>query len=176
MNVSPCSHNSMSKETGGRSRLGGIGAANFSLQLKKIKDGLSNTVAVDEIRSGLNPEDIRGSWAMPGLSAGTAAFFGDADRPNATGGNSDDIENCDATGYAGNGSRGMGCFNSHGTGQMAARSMHPGGVHIMMVDASVKFVSDGIDSKSEKEGCGGRRGVWQSIHTRAGREIIRDEF
>ena len=176
MNVSPCSHSHMSKETGGRSRLGGIGAPNFSLQLKKIKDGLSNTVAVDELRAGMNRHDIRGSWAMPGLSAGTAAFFGDADRPNASGGNSDDMENCKATGQAGNGRKGMGCFDSRGTGQMAARSMHPGGVHIMMVDASVRFVSDGIDSQSEKEGCGSRRGVWQSIHTRAGREILRHEF
>ncbi len=172
MNVSPCSHNSMSKRRGGRSPFGGIGAPNFSVRTRHIRDGTSKTVAIDELRAGLNPQDIRGCWAMPGLGSGTGAFFGDAERPNATGGNSDDMENCASSGSAGDNSRGMGCFDSPSTGQMASRSAHRGGVHVAMVDASVRFVSNDVDSSSEKEGCGPKPGVWQAMHTRAGRDNV----
>lgn len=172
MNVSPCSHNTTSKKRGGRSPFGGIGAPNFSVRTKHIRDGTSKTVAVDELRAGLNPRDLRGCWAMPGLGSGTGALFGDAERPNATGGNSDDMENCELSGSAGDNSRGMGCFDSKSTGQMASRSAHRGGVHVAMVDASVRFVSNDVDSHSEREGCGAKPGVWQAIHTRAGRDNV----
>ena len=165
MNVSPCSFNSQSTTNGARSRFGGIGAANYSVRMRQIKDGASNTVAVDELRAGLNPYDIRGSWAMPGLAIGTGSLFGDAGSPNASGGNSDDIENCTASGLAGDGSRGMGCYESNSTAQVAARSAHPGGVHVLKLDGSVHWVEDGVDSKSEGSGCGDERGVWQAMHT-----------
>jgi prepilin-type processing-associated H-X9-DG protein len=32
-----------------------------------------------------------------------------------------------------------------GTASIAARSWHPGGVHVLMGDASVQFVSDNVD-------------------------------
>ena len=172
MNVSPCSHNSFSKTDGARSRLGGIGAANYSVRMLQIKDGMSKTVAADELRAGLNEHDLRGCWAMPGLSAGTAALFGDARTPNAVGGSSDDMENCLATGLAGDNRHGMGCFASDSTGQMAARSMHPGGVHVVMVDSSVRFLTDDINSRAAKEGCGSAPGIWQAIHTRDGGEVL----
>ena len=164
MNVSPCNFG-----ISGRNDLGGIGGANFSVRARQVRDGLSKTVAADELRSGLNSNDIRGSWAMPGLSAGTAALFGDADTPNPVGGNADDMENCAAAGLAGNADRGMGCYDSMNTGQMAARSMHPGGVHVVMLDASVRFVSDDVDSRGVSNGCGPLpHGVWQAMHTRSG--------
>lgn len=173
MNVSPCSHNSGSTTAGARSYLGGIGGPNYSVRFSDITDGTSNTVAVDELRAGVNPDDLRGSWAMPGLASGTGALFGDANVPNARGGNSDDMENCTESGQAGNGSLRMGCFDSQSTGQMAPRSMHPGGVHVLMVDGSVKFVRDDIDSSKNKVGCGPLpHGVWQAIHTRAGNEAV----
>ncbi len=172
MNVSPCSFG-----ISGRSDLGGIGGANFSVRERRVTDGLSKTVAIDELRSGLNENDIRGSWAMPGLAAGTAGLFGDAGTPNPTGGNADDMENCAAAGLAGSTSQGMGCFDGTSTGQMAARSMHPGGVHVVMLDVSVRFVSNDVDSRGVSNGCGPRpHGVWQAIHTRAGREIVRNDF
>jgi len=172
MNVSPCRFG-----IGARDSLSGIGGANYSVRKRQIKDGDSNTVAVDELRAGLNANDIRGCWAMPGLSAGTAALFGDASRPNAPGGNSDDMENCAAAGLAGDGSQGMGCFDSNSTGQMAARSAHAGGVHTLLVGGSVHFVSNDVDSKADQNGCGsGPLGVWQALHTRAGGEAFAAEF
>lgn len=173
MNVSPCSFNSSSRTDGARSRLGGIGGPNYTVRMAHLKDGSSHTVAVDELRAGLNSKDLRGSWAMPGLSAGTSALFGDAGRPNAPGGNSDDMENCEAAGLAGDGSKAMGCFDSKSTAQMAARSSHPGGVHVLMADGAVRFVSNDVESKAEKDKCGnGPLGVWQAIHTRAGGEHV----
>jgi prepilin-type processing-associated H-X9-DG protein len=141
--------------------------------MRRIKDGASKTVAVDELRAGLNPDDLRGCWAMPGLAAGTAALFGDANSPNAPGGNADDMENCEGAGLAGDGSQGMGCFDSDTTGQMAARSAHTGGVHVLMVDGSARFVNDDIDSTAGQTECGPEPyGVWQAMHTRAGGELI----
>ena len=70
----------------------------------------------------------------------------------------------------------MGCFDSESTAQMAPRSFHRGGVHVAMVDSSVRFVSNDVDSNYEKEGCGPNPGIWQAVHTRAGRENVDREF
>ncbi|MFQ5731102.1 MAG: DUF1559 domain-containing protein, partial [Planctomycetaceae bacterium] len=127
----------------------------------------------DEIRAGLNRQDLRGSWAMSGLGAGTAAMFNDASAPNSREPFSDDMENCAAAGLAGNPVQGMGCFDGDTTSQMTARSMHPGGLHVLMVDGSVRFVSDNINFKRTQVGCGNPpRGVWQAIHTRGGGEVV----
>lgn len=168
MNVSPCNFG-----VGGRSQLGGIGGANSVARIRDVTDGTSNTVAVDEIRAGVNQQDLRGSWAMPGLSAGTAAMFNDASAPNNREPFSDDMENCAVSGQLGNSSQGMGCFDSNSTGQMAARSVHIGGLHLLMTDGSVRFVSENINFRRTQIGCGPPpRGVWQSIHTRNGGEVV----
>jgi len=173
MNVSPCSHSSDSRNDGAPSEIGGIGGPNFVVSLRDIIDGTSNTIAVDELRAGLNVHDLRGCWAMPGLSAGSSALFNDAYAPNAPGGHSDDMENCLVSGSAGNKTQRMGCFDSSSTGQMAPRSMHADGVHALMADGSARFISNTINSKRTQSGCGARpRGVWQSIHTRSGGEIV----
>jgi prepilin-type N-terminal cleavage/methylation domain-containing protein len=168
MNVSPCRHG-----VDGTGSLGGVGGANFVVKIRDITDGTSNTVAVDELRAGLNQYDLRGSWAMPGLSSGTAAMFNDASAPNSQEPNADDIEFCAQSGQFSNPSNGMGCFDSGNTGQMTARSMHTGGMHLMMVDGSVRFVSENINFKRNEFGCAAApRGVWQAIHTRGGGEVV----
>jgi prepilin-type N-terminal cleavage/methylation domain-containing protein/prepilin-type processing-associated H-X9-DG protein len=170
MNVSPCQHGTI-----GSGPLGGVGGANFVVRIRDITDGTSNTVAVDELRAGLNENDLRGSWAIPGLGSGTAAMFNDASVPNNKLGRSDDMENCAVSGLFNDGSRGMGCFDSSTTSQMTARSMHTGGFQVGMADGSVRFVSDNIEFKSTPNGCGAPpRGVWQAIHTRAGDEVVGD--
>ncbi len=171
MNVSPCSWFSSKSN----SPLGGIGGVNFSVRMREITDGASKTVAVDELRAGLNSEDIRGCWAMPGLGAGTSTLFGDASMPNSCAGHSDDMENCGATGQAGDGSRCMGCYENTVTNQMGSRSTHPGGVHILMVDGSAHFVSNDIEHTEETQSCGDKpRAVWQAMHTRRGNETVGD--
>ena len=44
---------------------------------------------------------------------------------------------------------------------IVARSRHPGGVHCLFCDGSVKFVSDSVD-----------RAVWRALGTRNGQEEI----
>ena len=169
MNVSPCEHGVGNTHNS----LGGIGGANQVVRIAAINDGTSNTVAVDELRAGVNEHDLRGSWAMPGLSAGTAAMFNDASTPNSREPYSDDMENCAVSGMLGNATNGMGCFDSTTTAQMTGRSMHPGGLQITLADGSARFVSETIDFKRTQVGCGPLpRGVWQAIHTRAGGEVV----
>ena len=164
MNVSPCQH--------GVDDSGGIGSVNKVVRFRDITDGTSNTVAVDELRGGLNDRDLRGSWAMPGLGSGTAAMFNDASAPNSKLPNSDDMENCAVAGLLG--IPPMGCFDASSTGQMTARSLHTGGIQAMLADGSVRFISENIDFSTNPSGCGpvNERGVWQKIHTRNGGEVV----
>jgi prepilin-type processing-associated H-X9-DG protein len=170
LNVAPCSHNLESEKTGAPSRLGGIGGVNYSVKIDFVRDGTSNTVAVDELRAGLNSRDIRGCWAMPGLGSGTAALFRDAEIPNPPWPHSDDMENCKEAGFEGDSSRGMGCYDPGYTSQMSARSFHPGGVHALMVDGSVRFVADTIEGNTTNVGSP-PQGAWQAVHTRDGGEV-----
>lgn len=168
MNVSPCAHGVGQN----RGRDGGIGGANIVVRIGDITDGTSNTVAVDELRAGLNDRDLRGSWAMPGLSAGTAAMFNDGSAPNSKEPQSDDMENCAVAGLLG--LPPMGCFDSTNTGQMTARSLHTGGIQALLADGSARFISENIDFSRHNSGCGpvNERGVWQKIHTRNGGEVV----
>jgi type II secretory pathway pseudopilin PulG len=48
---------------------------------------------------------------------------------------------------------------------IAARSWHPGGVHSLVMDGSVRFIRDGINLK-----------IWRSLATRAGAEVIASDW
>ncbi len=140
--------------------------------MAQLTDGSSSTVAVNELRAGLNEHDLRGCWAMPGLASGTGAMFNDASAPNSKEPFSDDMENCAVSGLLG--VPPMGCFDNTSTGQMTSRSMHVGGMFLLMADGAVRFVNENIDFSRHHSGCGpvNERGVWQSIHTRGGNEVV----
>lgn len=56
------------------------------------------------------------------------------------------------------------CSNaSHNPGQAAARSMHPGGVNILLGDGAVRYATNNVSAL-----------VWQALATRAGGEVIGD--
>ena len=56
------------------------------------------------------------------------------------------------------------CGNaSHNKGLVSARSMHTGGVNVLLMDGSVRFVRDSIPLVA-----------WQALATRAGNEVIGD--
>ena len=65
-------------------------------------------------------------------------------------------------------------------GIYAASSRHPGGCHILMADGAVNFITDSIDcGELAIEGTidvDPRLGLWGSLGSKSGQEIIEDEF
>lgn len=138
----------------------GIAGANVSFKFRDITDGLSNTIAVDEIRAGINSaQDARGVWGMPAVGSSAVAWHatGNAFTPNDCDPNADDLEFIDPDNTI--------CMGGHedwpsGNLQAPVRSLHTGGVQVILCDGSVRFVSENVDT-----------GVWYSSHTKSGGEI-----
>lgn len=149
----------------------GAGGINISFSFSDVKSGLSNFVMVDEIRAGIDAVDPRGSWALgfPGASAtvrhGILQGREDANGPNSQQIHADDIVGCEALheklGAEKIRQLQMPCYprSDHGeseiNAQATARSMHPGGVHLLMGDGSAHFVGDTVNPE-----------VWYHMHSR----------
>jgi prepilin-type N-terminal cleavage/methylation domain-containing protein/prepilin-type processing-associated H-X9-DG protein len=129
-----------------------------------ISDGTSNTIMVNEVRAGLSPLDIRGTWAIgePGASMTNAGRSYnptpnnnlESTAANGTG-YGDEMQSCYKFFQPGMGTvQKMGCFpvvyadpgdfpdlqNS-----AMARSQHVGGVNACFCDGSVRFISNAVD-------------------------------
>ena len=165
----------------------GVFFANSRVRIEDITDGSSNTAAFSESILGAGPDsaapplsanvDPRRVYGYLGYTTGifitTAAcsnppFYNLQQRrqfawyageircvsynhfytPNST--NMDCVVNAFDFGYT-------------AMGWKAARSLHPGGVNVLMCDGSVRFTNSQINPV-----------VWASVATRAGREIIGD--
>lgn len=121
------------------------------LKMSQITDGTSKTLMVTEIRTGLFAEDRRGVWAM-GMCGSSFlcrhATHGPSG-PNICGGADDDLL---MDGTALNQNRDamraecMGVGYNQSSGESIVRSLHPGGVNAALADASVRFISDYIES------------------------------
>ena len=141
----------------------GVAGINRSFSFKDFHNNLGTTAGVDEIRAGLIPEDGRGIWAMGVVGASITyahGLYGDAGGPNSRYPASDDSLGCkqvhDKLGTENLVKMGMGCCDYHpDVVQAGARSMHPSGVHVLMMDQSVHFVVDGVDPN-----------LWHAIHSR----------
>ncbi len=134
-----------------RGAMGFNGWANMS----SLTDGTSTTAAAWEVRAGWNPMDPRGVWASgriggafvanctTGTNGGTYnQFTGDCYGINDGHQSGDDI-------FANGGSTenptiGMGGW-PNGDGQAGPKSMHVGGVHMLLCDGTVRFVNQNID-------------------------------
>ncbi len=144
----------------------GVMGPNVAVKLSQIIDGTSKTMMLGEIRAGLTEQDARGVWALGHAGASLLAMHGsggDANGPNFCTASSDDVY-ADLVASTGGG---LTCNNAGahpvahiecmsvngGTAFMQAtsRSKHPGGVHIAMVDGSVQFISEDV----ETSGCYG---------------------
>lgn len=144
----------------------GIGGVNRSMALREFGRGTSTMVALDEIRAGVDPVDPRGVWALGFVGASATAGHGihrQAGGPNNPSPQSDVIANCKEVRSRVGGSislaaLGMGCnpwVVSSASFEAGSRSLHPGGVNLLMLGGSVHFVDDDIDAN-----------VWHNMHRR----------
>jgi prepilin-type N-terminal cleavage/methylation domain-containing protein len=132
----------------------GLIGSNSSSALRDVTDGTSNSTAAWEIRAGVNAGDPRGVWASGRIGGGyiancwAAASLGSisGDCYGINEGNhpdGDDIWSVAAS--VEHPEIGMGGWGT-GDGQSGPKSLHVGGVHALMADGAVRFVSQNIDS------------------------------
>ncbi len=154
----------------------GVMFSRSSVRFRDVIDGLSNTICFGEqtlgiggnpSSSGSSPRDAEGevlelvgptpttdAACVPG--GGTWNGFRGAKWLNGHYG--DTIYNH----YYGPNAKQFDCGNkSHNFGLTAARSRHEGGVHGLLCDGSVRFISESLDLS-----------IWRGLSTRAGGEIL----
>ncbi len=142
---------------------------------RRIRDGMSKTVFLTEVRTRDAQHDQRGAWALAwtastllsvdvhsqtlggsacGLGTpGKTKFVPDPDfyelaqPPNNPPGrfNRDHIRHCDANDEQATDLLGMPCFRESWS-SAAPRSQHPGGVHAVYGDGSARFIGDDINT------------------------------
>ena len=136
----------------------GIGGFNVSFRLSAFPSGLSNIVAIDEIRAGISPIDSRGVWGL-GM-AGSSITGAHQGGPNSRD-VGDGISACGiltlTIGEQQLKRMGMPCTLSAIQSNFAAtaRSQHAGLVNILRLDGSVDTIADQVESI-----------VWLSLHSR----------
>lgn len=137
---------------------GGLFGNNSKVRFTNVPDGLSNTLALSEVKyrtpssTGPSTADVRGTWAYGTMGAN---IFSAQTGPNSA--VADAIWGCRSMP-----SEGMPCVTA-GTPYSdlfaAARGYHSGGVSVSLGDGSVRFVSDSIDLT-----------IWQALGSRGGSE------
>jgi hypothetical protein len=139
----------------------GIAGINKSFRFSQISRGLSKTVGVDEIRAGVNPADRRGVWALGFVGSSVTYDHGKygSKAPNS---GEDLIQGCffavAREGIGGLDALGMPCGLNQRldmSERATSRSLHPGGVNSLRLDASVDFVSNDVDET-----------IWHDMHNR----------
>lgn len=195
-------------------------------RFRDFQDGLSNTIAIGEIMTGLTDQDNRttGTSAPSKASGGKSSAQSVADNPRQC----EELGFVDAsrpnfwdmtlvTTYAPVSQRGfrwaafhtlqtqfntmrapnsalclVGSSDTYGVAPPSSR--HLGGVHVVMADGAVKFITDSIEAGNSNAPCvycdlltGGANsptvagspspyGVWGALGTRASREVVGTEF
>ncbi len=189
----------------------GVFVTRVSTGYRDILDGLSNTIAAGEIATDLGDRDkrthARGSIGFPAASQNPLFCRNDVDplrpqfwRPTVT---------QLAASNQGRGFRwasGTATYSSFttilppntevcvtfvdtGQGMLSSSSRHQGGVHVLMADGAVKFITDSIEAGNSANGTvalgatGNRApgspspyGLWGALGTKAAKEVINADF
>ncbi|MCC9644831.1 DUF1559 domain-containing protein [Rhodopirellula sp. JC740] len=192
----------------------GIFVPHDGAKFRDILDGLSNTIAMAELVTDLGDRDTRGIqsingnppnevranpsfciddgqidaqrpqfWAagVPTQNANGGRGFKWADfRPNFSGVHT--IAPPNAAICGGN--------NAGQTGMFPPSSRHQGGVHVLMGDGAVKFITDSIEAGNQRHemvwqnastptaapGSKSPYGIWGALGTKASKEVVDQEF
>jgi prepilin-type N-terminal cleavage/methylation domain-containing protein/prepilin-type processing-associated H-X9-DG protein len=136
-----------------------------------IKDGLTNTLMLSEVRAWSEQLDQRGAWALPWNGSSLLAYdvhphwiidqagsnftaspysIGCTQRPNNRAFNVDMLYHCPEDYFAGAQLENMPCGQWAASGSWhflsaAPRSQHPGGVMVAFAGGSVQFLVDDVD-------------------------------
>jgi hypothetical protein len=145
----------------------GVAGYNKSFRIDEFPNGLAHMVSVEEVRAGIHELDSRGTWALGMVGSSVThqhGLYGDAGSPNRSTPNADDIYGChettEALGREWLIDEKMPCAaHLFRPRQATARSMHPGGVHCLMLDGSCHFVTDDVSVD-----------VWHVMHSRENRQ------
>lgn len=139
--------------------IGGLFGNNSKVKMTTVPDGLSNTIALSELKyrspSGTGPsyQDSRGVWSYGTMGGNT---FTTKNGPNSA--VPDGVWGCRNFPQ-----EGMPCVqvgSPYREMHAAARSYHSGGVNVSYGDGSVRFVSNSVSLT-----------VWQSLGSRGGGEV-----
>ena len=164
----------------------GVMFANSRIRIADITDGTSNTACLSESVLGDAPTNQFGTGTIPVSAQKSYAYLttyqsslDDASCAAAMNWNvqdhrqflwySGEIRNTSYNHYYAPNSLKWDCitnafsFGYTAIGWKAARSLHVGGVHLLMCDGSVRFVSNNVDLNT-----------WRSLSTRAGAEVAGD--
>ena len=127
----------------------GIMTFNGNTNISGVVDGTSNTVIVWEVRAGTTADDPRGVWAIGRLGSSMVGQctnpgnFGTGDCYGINSGNADgdDLWTQNNVNFP---AQGMGVHGG-GDGQAGPKSLHVGGVHALMADGAVRFISQNLN-------------------------------
>jgi len=118
------------------------------MKFSKITDGSTKTIMLAEMRVGLSQRDRRGVWAM-GMCGSNFHCRHAAYPINTCAGYADDtFGSGDIIADVGEQTLRAECMlpDVNESGQSVVRSKHPGGAYVALADASVRFVSDYVES------------------------------
>lgn len=126
------------------------GQLSQTLSIGKITDGTSKTIMLAELRIGVSARDRRGVWAM-GMCGSNFHCRHAAYSINSCAGYEDDVMgSTEIEEDAGRNNLLDECMmpqpGLNESGQSVVRSRHPDGANMAMVDASVHFIGDYIES------------------------------
>jgi prepilin-type N-terminal cleavage/methylation domain-containing protein/prepilin-type processing-associated H-X9-DG protein len=135
-------------------------ALNMPVRIADIRDGASNTMVFGEILTGVNSDnDIRGvSWYDHAACSQIYTKY----TPNTP--NGDVYLSVWCTSETNQPTMNLPCSNGatdQSTNTAAARSRHPGGVHVVLCDGSVHFTSESVGLD-----------IWQAMGSIAGEEPL----
>ena len=170
-----------------------------SMRFRDCLDGLSNTIAMGELCTGLGQREMKADVvynAGANFRVNPGLCISENQDPNRPTYIRAGVDTGDERGYAWADGRpaysvvqtilppnSANCFIGTQDGQavVTVASRHQGGAHVLMGDGAVKFITDSIEAGNSNAvpataGQKSSYGLWGSLGTRAAKELIDAEF